>query len=312
MLLRPRRWAIGTYTSIVSAAMRRFLAGAMWSSVRILCRRSASLNRITRTSDAMASSILRKFSACASIWLWNSIFSSFDKPSTRLATGAPKRSISSSFLTSWSSITSCSSAAMMACASSFQSAQISATASGCEIYGSPDLRICPRCISSEKRYASLTFFSSEGVRYSSSLSVRWVNVATPLCNAGAGSAGGFCEFFFDAERPEDARVVLLVVLDADDGEPRVESVGVRLIRWCCQQHGRGSNSGRHFFQHLDTDLAGCDFAQCGHGWLVLGVHFWCVTLQQLTCAISRSQSQLKAVRDLLEAIFNRDTGHKYS
>src|SRR5450830_243867 len=71
-------------------------------------------------------------------------------------------------------------------------------------------------------------------------------------------------------------------------------------------------SGRYFFQHLDTDLAGRDFAQCRHGWLVLGVHFRGVTLQQLTCAISRSQSQLKAVRDLLEAIFNRDTGHKYS
>jgi hypothetical protein len=40
----------------------------------------------------MAISILRKFSACASSCDWNSILSSFDSPSTRSATGLPKRS----------------------------------------------------------------------------------------------------------------------------------------------------------------------------------------------------------------------------
>ena len=46
-------------------AMRwRFSAGIA-SMVCMLCRRSASLIRITRTSCAIASSILRKFSACA-------------------------------------------------------------------------------------------------------------------------------------------------------------------------------------------------------------------------------------------------------
>ena len=45
--------------------MRARFFGCITSSVRMLCRRSASLIRITRTSRAIASSILRKFSACA-------------------------------------------------------------------------------------------------------------------------------------------------------------------------------------------------------------------------------------------------------
>src|SRR5580765_3791478 len=71
-----------------------------------------------------------------------------------------------------------------------------------------------------------------------------------------------------------------------------------------------NGSGRHFFQHLDTDLASGDFAQRGYGRLVLGFHFRGVALQQLTRTIRRGQGQIKTVRDLLETIFNRDTGHK--
>jgi hypothetical protein len=70
--------------------------------------------------------------------------SSFDKPSTSSATFGPKRSANSVLVTPWSSITSCSSAAMIDCASSFQLAQISATATGCVMYGSPLWRYCPR------------------------------------------------------------------------------------------------------------------------------------------------------------------------
>ncbi len=44
--------------------MRLRLAGSTASSVRMLCSRSASLTRMTRTSRAIASSILRKLSAC--------------------------------------------------------------------------------------------------------------------------------------------------------------------------------------------------------------------------------------------------------
>ena len=44
---------------------------------------------MTRTSCAIASSILRKFSACASSREVNSIWSSFETPSTMSATGLP-------------------------------------------------------------------------------------------------------------------------------------------------------------------------------------------------------------------------------
>ena len=46
--------------------MRRRFIGGMTPSVRMLCMRSASLTMMTRMSRTMASSILRKLSACAS------------------------------------------------------------------------------------------------------------------------------------------------------------------------------------------------------------------------------------------------------
>src|SRR5216117_651727 len=100
---------------------------------------------------AMARSILRKFSACASSALWNSMRSSLETPSTSSATGLPKVSEISSLVTEVSSVTSCSSAAISVCPSRCQSARISATARGCEMYGSPDCRVCPACAASEKR-----------------------------------------------------------------------------------------------------------------------------------------------------------------
>jgi hypothetical protein len=68
--------------------MRRCLSGSTAPSVRMLCSRSASLIRITRTSRAIASSILRKFSACACSRRRNCSLSSLDTPSTSSATGA--------------------------------------------------------------------------------------------------------------------------------------------------------------------------------------------------------------------------------
>ena len=50
--------------SSVSSAVRRRASGGRCSSVRMLCSRSASLISSTRTSSAMASSSLRRFSAC--------------------------------------------------------------------------------------------------------------------------------------------------------------------------------------------------------------------------------------------------------
>ena len=49
--------------SIVSWAMRTRFSGCTCSSVRMLCRRSASFTSSTRTSFDIASSSLRRFSA---------------------------------------------------------------------------------------------------------------------------------------------------------------------------------------------------------------------------------------------------------
>lgn len=56
---------------------------------------------------------------------------------------------------------------MIDCTSSFQPAQISATATGCVMYGSPLWRYWPRCASSEKWKASFTSLMSAGFRYDS-------------------------------------------------------------------------------------------------------------------------------------------------
>ena len=109
----------------------------------MLCRRSASLISMTRTSRAIASSILRKFSACACSVDENCSLSSLDTPSTSSATVVPKRSISCCLGMPESSSTSCSSAAWIAAPSSRQSVRISATASGCVMYGAPLLPELP-------------------------------------------------------------------------------------------------------------------------------------------------------------------------
>ncbi|CSI92548.1 Uncharacterised protein [Vibrio cholerae] len=86
--------------------------------------------RITRISCTMASTILRKFSACASLRSRNLSLSSLDTPSTNSATELPKWASKSSLVTSQSSITSCSSAACSVSRSRRISARIRATATG--------------------------------------------------------------------------------------------------------------------------------------------------------------------------------------
>ncbi|MNT38643.1 hypothetical protein D3C72_1748460 [compost metagenome] len=110
--------------------MRWRLSSRIASRVRILCRRSASLTMMTRMSRAIASSILRKFSACADSLVWYSSRSSLDRPSTRSAMVRPNFSLSVGLLTPVSSSTSCISAAAKPCASRRQSVSIAATASG--------------------------------------------------------------------------------------------------------------------------------------------------------------------------------------
>jgi hypothetical protein len=65
----------------------------------------------------------------------------------------------------------------------------------------------------------------------------------------------------------------------------------------------------YFFQHLDADLASCNFSQGGHAWFVFAFDLGGVALAEHASAVSGAQHQLKAVRDLLEAIFNSDAGH---
>ena len=84
--------------------MRAHLSRGTSDSVRMLWVRSASLIRITRTSRAMASSILRNDSAWFSSRVLNCSLSSLVRPSTSSATGEPKRSISSGLVTPQSSM----------------------------------------------------------------------------------------------------------------------------------------------------------------------------------------------------------------
>jgi hypothetical protein len=65
----------------------------------------------------------------------------------------------------------------------------------------------------------------------------------------------------------------------------------------------------YFFQHFNADLASSDFAQSGHTRFVLAFNLGSVALAEHASAVSGAQHQLKAVRDLLEAIFNSDAGH---
>ena len=78
--------------SIVSSAMRRRLSAGIWSSVRMLCSRSASLTSSTRTSSEIASSSLRRFSACSAFLETRSSFLILVSPSTSSPISSPNSS----------------------------------------------------------------------------------------------------------------------------------------------------------------------------------------------------------------------------
>ena len=65
ILYNPKRLASGAYIYNVSPAILYCLFGSIEPNVRMLCRRSAILIRITRMSSLMVSSNFLKFSACA-------------------------------------------------------------------------------------------------------------------------------------------------------------------------------------------------------------------------------------------------------
>ena len=115
--------------------------------VRMLCRRSASLISRTRTSLAIATSILRIVAACCASLESNSSRSSLVTPSTIAPTSSPNSATRSSSVSAVSSTASCSSAPASVTSSRPRSARIIATPSGCAMYGSPDRRIWSRCAS---------------------------------------------------------------------------------------------------------------------------------------------------------------------
>ena len=90
--LRDRRVDLQRFARDAAGAPRVDCA----PSVRMLCRRSASLIRITRRSRAIASSILRKLSAAASWRSRNCSLSSLVTPSTSSATVSPNSPASAS------------------------------------------------------------------------------------------------------------------------------------------------------------------------------------------------------------------------
>ncbi len=95
-------------------------------------------------SFAIATTILRKFSACFSSWVLPALnFDSFVTPSTSSAISGPKSSEISSLVASVSSIVSWRRPVTMDASSRRISARMPATSSGWTRYGSPDLRICP-------------------------------------------------------------------------------------------------------------------------------------------------------------------------
>jgi hypothetical protein len=105
--------------------------------------RSASFTRITRMSRAIASSILRKFSACFSSRDVKLIWPIFVTPSTSVAISVPKSDSTWSSVASVSSTVSWRSPVAMLGTSSRMSAMMLATESGWVRYGSPDARRCP-------------------------------------------------------------------------------------------------------------------------------------------------------------------------
>ncbi len=86
----------------------------------MLSMRSASLMRMTRMSRAIASSILRKFSACRSSRFCQGILPSLVTPSTRNAISEPNKRSSSAVVAEVSSTQSCRSPAQMEGTSSLQ------------------------------------------------------------------------------------------------------------------------------------------------------------------------------------------------
>ena len=130
-----------------SSALSRCFCGVIYSMVRILCKRSASLIIITLISSDMAMSIFRIFSACCSSREEKGTLPSLVTPLIKLAISLPNIFVISSKVMSVSSTTSCSKPATTQGVSMPSSTKIQAAATGCVMYGSPDFLFCSLCAS---------------------------------------------------------------------------------------------------------------------------------------------------------------------
>ena len=149
----------------VSEAIFVCLYSTIESIVCILCRRSANLIKITRTSSFKVRIIFLKFSACMDAFRSFWTIEILVNPSTSCATfGLNKRSISSTVI-GVSSTTSCNKAAAIEVAPRpISEATIFATAIGWNIYASPDLRLCSLWASTATSKAFRISFLSVGVK----------------------------------------------------------------------------------------------------------------------------------------------------
>ena len=116
--------------SSVSCAIRFCFASGSDAIVRMLCKRSASLISRTRTSFAIATSILRIVAACCASLESNCNRSSLVTPSTIAATSAPNSASRSPSVTDVSSTASWSNAAASVRSSRPRSASIERDADG--------------------------------------------------------------------------------------------------------------------------------------------------------------------------------------
>ena len=196
-------------------------------------------------------------------------FSNLERPSTSAATGAPKRSINSSFLTSWSSITSCRSAAMMACTSSFPFGANFGNGDRMRDIGFTRLTHLPQVHFIGKAIRFLDEFKVAGDKYSESRfgecrDWRYQRRRKLCFCCGVGTTT-----FLVGKAGGSARAVMVGEGDLSSGKfiLMYPCVPDRFTLWSDMR------LVRDFFQHFQANFAVSDFTQGDNGWFVFRVHF---------------------------------------
>src|SRR5262245_785940 len=83
------------------------------------------------------------------------------------------------------------------------------------------------------------------------------------------------------------------------------------LRSLVERHGVLDRRRLRLTQHLDGDVAGSDLAQGDDGGLVvLPAQRGLGAIGEPACALGSQQHELKQVIDVVQAVFDGDTGHK--